>query len=493
MKHSIRVKLVLIIMALMAGLILFICAFNVLFLNKYYMRMKEEALYETFVAIQDIIDNDATESEIADTLRNINNEHNISVLIVDSSLMPVYTIQADINNMLNWLKDNLLNPNTPRKIISQGDNYIIQQGYNKYEKQDFLALIGFSEDSMYNIIMQLPVQSINENVEISNRFFIMAGFVAIIIGGIVAFFVSKRFTDPIKRLSYTAEAVAEMNFDVKYDTKDESEIGHLGNSINKMSENLKKYISDLKMANLELEKDIKRKEEIDNMRKDFVSNVSHELKTPIALIQGYAEGLKDGISDDPESMEYYCEVIIDEAAKMNSMVKQLLNLNHLESGNEPLSLERFDIIKLLSSIIRANSLRAEQKGAKIQFVEREPVYVWADQFKIEEVITNYLSNAINHVESYNNTEPYINITVNKNQDKIRVSVFNTGKNIPEEDINKIWDKFYKVDKARTREYGGSGVGLSIVKAIMSSHNQSIGVKNFKEGVEFWFELDCENR
>ena len=207
------------------------------------------------------------------------------------------------------------------------------------------------------------------------------------------------------------------------------------------------------------------------MRKDFISNVSHELKTPIALIQGYAEGLKDGITDDPESTEFYCDVIIDEAAKMNNMVKQLLTLNQLESGNDPITIERFDIAKHIDELARTNRIRAQQKDAEILYDYVKPEYVWADQFKIEEVITNYISNAINHVESLGGEKAYIKIWLGKaglNDKKVRIHVFNTGKHIPENDMDKIWDKFYKVDKARTREYGGSGVDRKSTR-LNSSH------------------------
>jgi signal transduction histidine kinase len=116
----------------------------------------------------------------------------------------------------------------------------------------------------------------------------------------------------------------------------------------------------------------------------------------------------------------------------------------------------------------------------------EPIYVWADEFKTEEVIMNYYTNALNHLDG----ECVIEIKLEKIDDKVRVSVFNTGEPIPEDSIDHIWEKFYKVDKARTREYGGSGVGLSIVKAIMDSMHQEYGVRNYDNGVEFWFELEC---
>ena len=226
---------------------------------------------------------------------------------------------------------------------------------------------------------------------------------------------------------------------------------------------------------------------LDDSRQEFVSNVSHELKTPIALIQGYAEGLKEGINDDPESTEFYCNVIIDEAGKMNRMVKNLLILNQLEFGSDEVEFERFDIVKLVKGVIASCDILIQQAEANIDFIAGESAYVWADEFKTEQVVRNYLTNAIHHAEN----EKRIEVKIIRTEGKVRVSVFNSGKPIPEEDIPKLWDKFYKVDKAHTREYGGNGIGLSIVKAIMESFHQGYGVKNYDNGVEFWFELDAK--
>ena len=497
MKHSIRLKLSIIIMSIVAGLVLFCCLFNALFLEKYYIRQQQKALVQSFDRIKEVINgSDIDQNELGKVMYDISTERNMTALVVDSNFEKVYSLKADIDKTKKWLQDfYFLQSPSSSNVIARSDSYVIQTSYNIYDQQSYLELIGNDDNYMYNILIQVPLESISKNVGISNRFFIIVGAVGMLVGGIIAFFVAGQFTRPIKRLSLTAEAMAKMNFDVKYESKDKGEIGMLGDSINKMSDNLRHYISDLKSANLELQKDIDKKEEIDNMRKDFISNVSHELKTPIALIQGYAEGLKDGITDDPESTGFYCDVIIDEAAKMNNMVKQLLTLNQLESGNDPLTIERFDIAKHIDELARTNRIRAQQKEAEILYDYVKPEYVWADQFKIEEVITNYISNAINHVESLGGEKAYIKIWLGKaglNDKKVRIHVFNTGKHIPENDIDKIWDKFYKVDKARTREYGGSGVGLSIVKAIMNSHNQKCGADNVENGVDFWFELDCEN-
>ena len=217
----------------------------------------------------------------------------------------------------------------------------------------------------------------------------------------------------------------------------------------------------------------------------FLSNVSHELKTPIALIQGYAEGLSEGVNDDPESRSFYCEVIMDEAAKMNNMVKKLLTLNQLEFGNDRVNMERFDIVALVENHIQSAGILTKQNGIQVRMDQREPIYVWGDEYKVEEVIMNYFSNAVNHCRG----EKKIVLAFEESQDKVKIGVFNTGDPIPEESIPHLWEKFYKVDKARTREYGGSGVGLSIVKAIMESMNQDYGVENYTNGVLFWIKLE----
>ena len=361
-----------------------------------------------------------------------------------------------------------------REIILKTDKYTLQKIYDTRLGDYYYELWG-TLDCGDSIMLRLAIQGIKDNVTIFNKFITYIGIAITLIGIVVAYIFSSYFTKPIMQLSELAKKMAAMDFDARYEGNDKGEIGILGESMNYMSSRLEQNIAQLKSANLELQRDIDKKVKIDQMRTEFLSNVSHELKTPIALIQGYAEGLKEGITD--------------EANKMNMMVKKLLTLNQIEFGDEELVMERFDIIELVSSVVNANELRAGQKGIKIIFNQAdEHIDVWSDEYKIEEVITNYISNAINHCDF----EKRIEVNVKKNGDNIRVSVFNTGKNIPEEDINNIWGKFYKVDKARTREYGGNGIGLSIVKAIMDSYGKEYGVRNLDNGVEFWFDLDAKS-
>ena len=305
------------------------------------------------------------------------------------------------------------------------------------------------------------------------------------------YFIGVEFTRPILRLSEMTKDISNLNFEVCYDESRQDEVGELGHSINILSEKLENTISSLKSANNELQNDIKKREKSEEMRREFLSNITHELKTPIALIQGYAEGLKDNIQDDAASRDFYCEVIVDEAAKMNTMVKRLLSLNELEFGENNPQFDRFDIMSLLNSVVNSMNMVFKQKEVTPIIHGNASCGVWADEYLIEEVVTNYISNALNHVEVDKMGKKSIEICVKECDNKVRISVFNTGKPIPEEDVERIWDKFYKVDKARTREYGGNGIGLSRVKAIMNSLNREFGVKNWDNGVEFWFELDTK--
>ena len=294
--------------------------------------------------------------------------------------------------------------------------------------------------------------------------FLISAAAVLVFAFVVIYFVTLDMVRPLRQMSAAMDSFAKGDFSARLEVTGSDEISELSAAINNMAASLA---------------------EQETTRRSFTANVSHELKTPIALIQGYAEGLTEGMAETPESRDYYCDVIMDEANKMNKMVKQLLTLTALEFGNDMPVMEQFDIVTLIKGILSSAGILLQQKGASVVFGQEAPVWVWADEFKIEEVVTNYLNNAMNHLEG----EKRIEIRLEKNEDEVRIIVFNTGHHIPEEDIGNLWTKFYKVDKARTREYGGSGIGLSIVKAIMDSHNKDCGVENVDGGVEFWFTLD----
>lgn len=337
--------------------------------------------------------------------------------------------------------------------------------------------------------MRIPMSPIRESVKISNNFLILVGSVALLIGGIVVLFIAKKFTHPIEELNDIAKRMARLDFSKKYRVRDtDDEINELGKNMNIVSEKLETTIKQLKESNIELEKDIERKSKIDEMRKQFISDVSHELKTPIAIIQGYAEGLKENVNTDEESRNFYVDVITDEANKMDRLVKQLLELMKLEYGKREFNNKNFNITELIKEVIRKSSKMNDENKITVDFDDTQEIMVYADDFYIEQVVTNYFTNAMKHVKEINGVKQ-IKIEVKQNADKVRINVFNSGDNIDDENLNRIWNRFYKIDSSRNRQDGGTGIGLSLVKAIMNNYQNDYGVYNVENGVVFYFELE----
>ena len=237
---------------------------------------------------------------------------------------------------------------------------------DRFAGMEYVESWGEMDNGCYFLI-RTPLESIRESVSISNKFYFYVGIMIIVISGLVIWFVTKRITRPISELTLLSTKMSDLDFEAKYQSHSGNEIDELGENFNRMSEQLEKTISELKSANNQLQKDIENKERIDQMRQEFLNNVSHELKTPIALVQGYAEGLKENISEDPESREFYCDVIMDEAGKMNKLVRNLLTLNQLESGRDEMTVERFDIVSVIRGVLQSMDIMIQQKEAKVSF------------------------------------------------------------------------------------------------------------------------------
>lgn len=488
MKVSLRIKMA------MVMLLMVVIAFggyvflNMVFQEKYYISSKEDSLRMMYNTMNKNIE-EGKEITVENRMNMISlcEDNSITVIVVDSGLMmrfySGYSMFQD--SLINRLKEIIfLNDTKNDNIIAQTDEYIIDRYYDSDNGHEYIGMYG-SLESGDMFVMRTSIDSMKASIRISNQFALYIGALMIAVCVICVLIFSIGLSFRIERLAYISTEMSKLNFNVKYEDNSQDEISQLGNNMNILSEKLESTISELKTTNNKLKCEIKKKEEIDDMRKEFISNVSHELKTPIAIIQGYAEGLKDCVNEDADSREFYCDVIMDESYKMNNMVRKLITLNQMEFGENKAEMERFDIITVIDQILNKFKVMIENKNARIFFDNQHKVYVWADEFMTEEVVTNYLSNALNHLSGKN----VITIKVMEENDRVRCSVTNTGENIPEQDLTKIWDKFYKVDKARTREYGGSGIGLSIVKAVMESMNGNYGVYNTEDGVEFWFEIE----
>lgn len=500
--HSLRVKITLIILLLISILLLSIGILNNFGLTWYYQNEKVSEIHEAYLKLdnevkklsedgQTIIgESEDSESVVNESVSNIvldySNKHNITIALVDSMTnKAIYSSQREGDMFLDRIQEGFIgNKNIKKKdILYKSDNYTIIL-HNTQKNSSFIEGFGYCSDNQTIVIMSTPVAGLKESVNISNKFLIYVAIIGFIITVIITFLITKMITSPILQLAEISNKMGKLDFTARYDGKRSDEIQTLGQNMNYMSDRLKKAISKLQEANEVLKEDIKRKEAIDEMRKDFIANVSHELKTPIALIQGYAEGLNEGLCEDEESRKYYTEVIMDESEKMNKMVKQLLTLSSLESGNSILHKENFNMTSLTEGVLSSISILIGEKNLEVDFDTSKDIFLYADEFKIEEVVTNYISNAIHHV----NDNGTIKIDVSEDERNVYFSVYNTGNQIPEKDLANVWEKFFKVDKAHSRSYGGSGIGLSIVKAIIEAHGGAVKVVNKSDGVEFGFKI-----
>ena len=485
---SIRFKLFASLAVSVVVIILFLIILNNIVLESFYLYTKQGALVDIFDEINKAYNTNQSEKVITNILSNYAARSNYDIILETQDGINLYTSNENFIQTINEM--NALRSDSNRNIIYANKDVNIKKVKDPSDNITYILLSG-TLDNNYNLYIRMPISSIQESVKISNTFLYLIGGITLVIAAILITFISKRFTETIQELNDIAEKMARLDFSKKFHPKDvDDEINTLGKSINIMSDKLEATIQQLRNSNVELEKDIEEKSKIEEMRTQFISDVSHELKTPIALIQGYAEGLVENVNTDEENRQFYADVILDEANKMDKLVKQLLELMKLEYGKREFQNANFNITELIQEVIRKSKVMLEENNIEVRMDMPEEVMVYADEFYIEQVVTNYFTNAIKHAkEVFNEKYIKIKVEIRKKTNKVRVYVFNTGENIQEEDLQRIWRRFYKVDSSRNRANGGTGIGLSLVKAIMNNYNNDFGVENKDTGVEFYFDLD----
>ena len=485
---SIRIRLFLILSITILTIIVALILMNNIILKSFFLYSKEQTLLDVYNQINEFYKNPEDSDKMKDELQKIAVNNNFDILIQKENYINVYTSNRKFGLSNIQINKILEESNKEDKVLYEKDSVNIKKVADSKTNMRYV-LLSARLDNGYYLYIKLPLQFIYDSVKISNTFLYLIGGATVIISGIVTMFIAKRFTEPILELNDIAKRMAKLDFSKKYQENGaEDEINNLGKSINEMSRKLETTIKQLRTSNTELERDIEEKSKIDEMRRTFISDVSHELKTPIALIQGYSEGLIENVNSDEENRKFYAEVIQDEANKMDKLVKELLELMKLEYGGRKFNNTNFNIVELVNEVIRKSKVMLEENKIKVKFESEEEHYVYADEFYMEQILTNYLTNAIKNADEIEK-EKYIEIKIEEKESTVRISVFNTGKNISEENLNKIWKRFYKEDSSRNREAGGSGIGLSLVKAIMDNYKNEYGVINKYNGVEFYFELN----
>jgi len=231
--------------------------------------------------------------------------------------------------------------------------------------------------------------------------------------------------------------------------------------------------------------DITEIRRLEIMRRDFVANVSHELKTPLTSIKGFVETLLEGALEDKENSVNFLKIINSHADRLNTLINDLLDLSHIESNTVKLKVESFNLAQLVSQVISGFRAQIKKKAVEISFSLLDELELFADKSKIEQVLTNLINNAI----KYNKENGFVKIYTEELPDKLKIIIEDSGPGIPARDIPRIFERFYRVDKARSRELGGTGLGLSIVKHIVELHSGGVGVESTEGfGSKFWFTI-----
>ncbi|MGS0529832.1 ATP-binding protein [Bacillus mycoides] len=325
------------------------------------------------------------------------------------------------------------------------------------------------------------LQPVNEAMLVLKDYYVYALIIVFLVIILLSFYYSKIIVKPLIKINRVTKKMANFDFSEKLPVTADDEIGGLSSGINTLSVNLKDRIDRLNVANTKLQQDIERERQLEKTRKEFISGVSHELKTPLSVIRSFAEGIQDGVSKDTT---YYTNVILEETENMNRLIVEMLELAKLESGTYKLEMSTFSIGELIQQVYTKLLFSMEEKHLQVDIHVDSSLFVKANRSRIEQVVVNLLSNAIR----YTPDGEKIHVSVVETEDTMKIEIENTGNPIPEESLEKIWDRFYRLDASRSRHTGGTGLGLSIVKNILDLHHAEYGVYNTTYSVVFYFNL-----
>lgn len=511
-RNSITKKLFLITVVIFISFLAFTFITQRVFFEKMYYNKKKVDIENNVAKFKQTLSEAKGQEDILVAMKEYEDTYNTFMAIVDTTnnvtvIFNTGHLKVDLqnNNMVrDIVKEIRYNQELSMELLENGK---ITFGASN-PGNDTKSLVSALVDGSKLVLGFTSMQSITEAVgviEMFYKYFYIAAIVAIVMLSLIY---TKMITRPLKRINKVAMKMAHLDFNEKCTVESEDEIGGLAHTLNFLSSKLQDSLFSLQSANEKLRRDINKERELENMRKEFIADVSHELKTPITLIKGYAEGIKDDVFSK-EEVEYSLDVIIGESDKMSNLVKGMLDLSSLESDNMVLSKELCNIGEIIGNTIKKLKPSLEEKEIHVHMDLQEGLKVKGDPFKLEQVVTNFLTNAIRHtnfkgdiwivsnVESeralceVNNGKSQVTPAMKNSSNNVMISFENSGSHIEKEDMEKIWIKFYKRDKSRNRSLGGTGLGLSIVKKIIELHEGFYGVRNTERGVMFYFGIDGE--
>ena len=477
-KNKLFIGIVFILSVFMIGIIIYGLSFK-----EYFQREKLKEMKEIILNVEESFDENSVEF-MERIIGNLSDKYNVQIDIKNKNTGKVFcsTHSTGKNSMMNGMggqhKFEVI------EDLGIKDNIIREIIHDNSTGTNFLTVIKYIDNYKYKVLIRTPINIMEDAVVKSIKLLIIIFMPITIVILILTSIFSREFTNPIIKITEKTSRIEKLDFSENLNVKGNDEISLLAESVNNLSSTIENTLEELKGKNLSLKEFIDKEKENEVLRREFVSSVSHELKTPIAVISGYAQALEAGIISNEDDKNYYIGVINEEAERMKIIVNDLLDLYKLESNTFKLEVENFSVDTLMKKIIRKNSLKFEENNIKL-ITNIEAANIIGDKVRIEQAIQNYINNALSHVDDNKILE--LNLITKDN--KVIIGVYNSEENIDKENIDKIWQGFVRMDKVRNYKEKRVGLGLAIVKQIVRLHNGSYGIVNKKNGVEFYIEFN----
>ena len=453
--NSINFKTLVYLVAFSVTILLFLIFSQSILLKYSYERYQTDKIKKIVKSVQDYDADDIF--------------HNLETLVYDNSVCAQYIFDGGNNISYNTLmvgcglnKNNTQIVELMNNIMS--DNKDVQYIKLINKKTDTKAILtGIKVDKGYLFIYSPLEDLAGANIVLRSQV-IFITCIVIILACFISYFLSNKITDPIMKITRKAKELGEGNYNIEFDSSDVLEIDELANTLNHVSRDLSK---------------------IDELRRDLMANVSHDLKTPLTMIRAYAEMIRDISYKDKVKMDKDLSVIIEETERLNVLVNDILDLSKMQADADSLNIEQFDLCELIKEVMRRYDILKTTEDYNFIMDLPDNAKVSADKQKMMQVIYNLINNAIN----YTGDDKKVFIKVSKVKKEYLVEIKDTGKGIKKEEIPYIWDKYYKKDKKHQRNVVSTGIGLSIVKEILTKHKFDYGVKSVpKKGTTFYFKI-----
>lgn len=420
-------------------------------LRKYYEMSVKSNIYNVASKVKE----NYNSNDYQDYLNKLSFKNNMCIQIYDG--------MTSVYSSISCYRESMKITKEKRDFILNNLDEVDYELRDERVNSNYL-MYGFKLENSKFAFIQVRLEPVDSTVEILKNQLLIVSITVAILSVIVAIFVSKRISKPIEKINENAKKLVNGQYDLSLDE-------------NTTISEIKELNETLKYTSVELGK-------AENLRREFMSNVSHDLKTPLTMIKAYAEMVRDLTYNDKKKRDANLNVIIEESDRLNLLVNDILDLSKYQSNTIELEKTDFDLNELILEIINRYDIYKQKDGFKIKYKKVKKCIINADRKRIEQVIYNLLNNAIN----YSGDDKTINIELVKEDSKVRVNVTNSGEGIKEEEIPLIWDKYYKIDKTYSRVQVGTGIGLSIVKNILELHNYKYGVESeVSKYTTFYFE------